>query len=163
MLTIKVSDEQQARLGIKSADEFTPRIEALLASESGLQAKTKSDTEAFTALSGKVEAMEAQLGKLTVFDAAAVTKEAVKASVEAAKIEAGQVATTIYGKSGSAPKGDAELKDVTKSKDAEVASDDYAGQYKASKNLQDEFMSEKAYVSFMKMNADGRIRISNTR
>jgi seryl-tRNA synthetase len=168
MLTLKLSDEQMKTLGISTEKEAYALLESSKASADALTGKTKDVTDLRSDLgkmAERITALESRKVELSATDKAALVTE-LKGSPEilaAVKSAAQTETTSVLAKFGGKPVGQGENKaDVTDpAKGKEIAANDYKAQWEADANLRAEFLDNfKSYESYMRMNADGRAKIT---
>ena len=152
MLTIKLTDEQMSQLGISTSEQA---LELLAAKPEPTPAPAPTPAVSTDASFAKFEA-----ALKTLSDSLNTKIEAV---IKEAKIVASQEVSSAIAKSGSAAVAPQTMKPDENPSPAKPDADDYVGQFKADKNIQAEFISERAYVLFMEAQKQGRITINKTR
>lgn len=162
MLTIKLTDEQMATLGISTSEEAF----ALL--NKPAQEAAQAAQPAHVATADVLSAMAATNASILKMDAAFKTMSdslstRIDAVAKESRIIAAQEVSSAIAKSGSAAVVAQAMKPDENPGPAKPADDDYKGQFAADKNIQAEFISERAYVLFMEAQKQGRITINNTR
>jgi len=165
MLTIKLSDEQMAKFKIANVADHLAILEAQTECWNRIEALTKENETNImehTTLSTKIDAVEARLGKLetSVSTAKPIDTEDI---LKQAKATASQEVIAAIAKiGGSAIRQPDKPADVTDDIPAGSGTTeaDFSVEYKRSKNLQDEFITEAGYVMFRKKEAEGLIRFS---
>jgi hypothetical protein len=165
MLTFKLSDERMAKLKIATAEQlesFLDASEALAANlakltteKETMSSENKSLSEKLTALDSRIATLETSISTFKGVDVADIlrqTKEAASREVIAAIAKIG----------GSAIRATEGGKDVTSETTASgrTTDADFAAEFKASKNLQAEFITEKDYVVYRQRETAGLIRFS---
>ena len=162
-LTIKLSDEQLSKLGVKTAEEAIallekskepPKAEEPKDSVAKLTIGDYDVTTRFNAIENRLKALEDQ-PRVKPEDLAAVKSDA--------RTEAVREAMAVIAKIGGAAL-------TTKEKPADVATEktaeekakeagDYKAQWKASEKLQEEFSTAESYEAYMKAAARGQVHI----
>lgn len=153
---IKISDEQAAKLGIKSFEDIEEKLAARDKEESRLSIKE------FTDINARITALSEVVGVLPKVDTAAIIKTAVEqASVESKSIAAKEVSSAIAraGQAGLAPN-----QPKTEGNDLKQApaAGGIKGQWDADANLRDEFLGRfDLFEKYSKAEAEGRFTSRN--
>ena len=163
-LTIKFSDEQAAKLGVKTADEAIALIEK--AKEPPKADEPKESANKLTIgdydVTSRFNAVEARIK--TLEDRPQVKPEDLAAVRAEAKAEASREAMAVIAKvGGHAITTKEKPADVSTEKSAEEKAKeggDYKAQWKSSQKLQEEFSTAESYEAYMKAVERGQVQIS---
>lgn len=166
MLTLKLTDELLAKIGVTTEKEALALLESSKPNADKLASKDKDITELRADLSKAVERLSVVEGRkveLSAADKSALATE-MKGSPEilaAVKAAAQTETTAILAKFGGKPVGQGDKPaDVTDPEKGKViAPDDFKAQWDADENLRSEFFDNfKVYEAYAKANANGQIR-----
>lgn len=167
-MTIKLSDEQLTKWGVKSQEELISALDKTVEKPKAENlpvipptvppAKDASEVSAYFAQHGifqRIALIETSLG--------AINKDALidAAKVEARKVASSEVSAAIARSGGQALKQESAPAEPPAGKT--VDPNDFAAQYDASPNLQAEFISKTSFVKYQQAKAAGRIREHSAR
>ena len=157
---IKISDEQAAKLGIKSFEELEEKLSAI----DSAKAESKTIVGRIDAIATRLDKLDASVSDIPRIDKDALVKDVLtQASASAETISAKAISSAVAraGQQGLAPNKPDSEGTGTKSK---PAPDDFKAQWDADANLRDEFLgSFRTYEAYAEAEKAGRIDIRNRR
>lgn len=162
-LTIKLTAEQQEKYGVKTAEGVFDLLENI----SETHGKLRDSEQANQSLSGKIGALESRVtaieGRKPEVDSEALFAKLLPKIQEAAKAEASREAMASIAKVGGHALTTKETPaDVTQGKtDEQKAAEagDYKAQWKASSDLQAEFVDAESYEAYRRACDRGIVKI----
>lgn len=163
MIVLKISDEQGRELGVDNSAgllELAKRAKETKAALESMSEENESMSATLEDLAKRLDAIEAALNErkpdavLTEEHVANLRTELLASAVA----EATKTFMAHTARVGSQALPANEGVDVSTGK-AQLDPNDFAGQWRASAELRDEFPSEQAYAAYRRATADGRARI----
>lgn len=156
MLTLKLTDEQMAALGVNSVED----VMAVIQNAQATTAKLAEVEKAKAAMEAEHEALKTQVAALAAKIEAIGKPVDIEALRKEILAEADKNLCAYVAKIGTQALPNKETPpDVSAGDKKEVAADDYKGQWEASEDLKAEFLSFESYVAFKRASDEGRVRV----